>query len=124
MDAVILDTNILIEILKGNPETVHTVEAMPGDLCISAITSMELYYGALNKTETVRIEKFLRHFTVLYPDETLSRRAVELVKRYAKSHTLNIPDSIIAATALSYGYPLMTYNRKDFRFIDGLELVD
>ena len=123
MEAVILDTNILIEILKGETRTVYAVEELSGELFVSSITAMELYYGALNKAETVKIEKFLNHFTILYPDATISRRAMELVKRYAKSHTLNIPDSIIAATALVSGYPLMTYNRKDFRFIDGVELV-
>ncbi len=123
MEAVILDTNILIEILKGEMRTVRAVEAMSGELFVSSITAMELYYGALNKAETTKIEKFLHHFTILYPDATISRRAMELVKRYAKSHALNIPDSIIAATALVSGYPLMTYNRKDFRFIDGMMLA-
>jgi predicted nucleic acid-binding protein len=124
MEKVILDTNILIEILKGNEETIRTVEALSCDLAISSITAMELYYGALDKAETRKIEKFIHHFGVVYPDEVISRRATGLVKHYAKSHTLNIPDSIIAATALTQGHPLLTYNRKDFRFIEGLELVN
>ena len=124
MEAVILDTNILIEILKGETKTIRAVEALSEELYVSSISAMELYYGALDKAETAKIEKFLHHFTILYPDATISRRAMELVRHYAKSHTLNIPDSIIAATALVSGYPLMTYNRKDFRFIDGIRLMD
>ena len=40
-----------------------------------------------------------------------------------KSHTLNIPDSLIASTALEYKCKLFTYNLKDFKYIDGLKLV-
>lgn len=124
MEKVILDTNILIEILKGEKRTIAKVESMERELCISSITAMELYYGALDKAEVRRLEKFVSLFTVIYPDETLSRKAMELVKRYAKSHSLDIPDSIIAATALTRNCELFTYNRKDFRYIEKLKLVE
>jgi predicted nucleic acid-binding protein len=124
VEKVILDTNILIEILKGEKRTIAKVESMERELCISSITAMELYYGALDKAEVRRLEKFVSLFTVIYPDETLSRKAMELVKRYAKSHSLDIPDSIIAATALTRNCELFTYNRKDFRYIEELKLVE
>jgi len=93
-------------------------------IAISSITAMELFYGARNKAEVKKLEKFILLFTLLYPDETLSRKAMELVKQYAKSHSLDIPDSLIAATALTQNCELFTYNRKDFRYIDGLKLVE
>ncbi len=124
MEKIVLDTNILIEILKGDSSTVGKVEALEEELCISSITAMELFYGARNKAEVKKLEQFMLYFTLIYPDETLSRKAMALVKCYAKSHALDIPDSIIAATALTLGSKLFTYNRKDFRYIDGLRLVD
>ena len=124
MEKVILDTNILIEILKGDKQTIAKVESLKRELCISSITAMELFYGARNKAEVKKLEKFILLFTLLYPDETLSRKAMELVKQYAKSHSLDIPDSLIAATALTQNCKLFTYNRKDFRYIDGLKLVE
>jgi predicted nucleic acid-binding protein len=96
---------------------------MERELCISSITAMELYFGARDKAEVKKLERFIALFTVIYPDETLSRKATELIKKYAKSHSLDIPDSIIAATALNQRCKLFTYNRKDFRYIDGVELV-
>ncbi len=123
MEEVVLDTNILIEILKGDSETIGKVEAFEEELCISSITAMELFYGARNKAEVKKLEQFILYFSIIYPDETLSRKAMALVKRYAKSHALDIPDSIIAATALMLDSKLFTYNRKDFRYIDGLSLV-
>ena len=124
MEKVILDTNILIEILKGDKRTIAKVESLKRELCISSITAMELFYGARDRAEVKKLEKFILLFTLLYPDEALSRKAMELVKQYAKSHSLDIPDSLIAATALTQNCELFTYNRKDFRYIDGLKLVE
>jgi predicted nucleic acid-binding protein len=36
---------------------------------------------------------------------------------------MGIYDAIIAATCLVYDLPLWTYNKKDFRFINELELI-
>jgi predicted nucleic acid-binding protein len=124
VEKVILDTNILIEILKGERRTITKVESMKRELCISSITAMELYYGALNKAEVNKLEKFILLFTLIYPDDILSRKAMELIKQYAKSHSLDIPDSLIAATALTQNCELFTCNQKDFRYIDGLKLME
>lgn len=34
--------------------------------------------------------------------------------------SISVPDCLIAATSLATGYPLLTYNKKDFDFIDGI----
>ena len=118
----LLDTNILIEILKGNAETKSEVEALGGPLAASAVSAMELFYGARDKAEVSRLERFLSLFRVVQIDEAISQRGVALVRVYAKSHGLDIPDALIAATVLEKGLSLLTYNRKDFRFIPGLDL--
>jgi len=123
VEKIVLDTNILIEILKGNPETVTKVQSFDNELCISAITVMELFYGAINKAEVKKLENFVLLFTVIHPNENISRKAINLVKQYAKSHTLDIPDSIIASTALTLECELFTYNTKDFKYIDNLILT-
>jgi len=53
----------------------------------------------------------------------ISERASSLIEAY-KSHGLQIADSLIAATALELDCELATINRKDFRFIEDLRLVD
>ncbi len=83
---ILLDTNILIEILKDNQSTIKKVQSFNSPLAIS-------------KQSTI------------------------LIKTYAKSHHLDIPDALIGSTALVLDVPLFTYNIRDFRFIDGLELV-
>ena len=121
---ILLDTNVLIEILKGNESTVNTVESLDETLAISSISAMELFFGAFDKAETRKLERFISLFHLLHIDESISAKAMTLVKTYAKSHNLNIPDSLIAATALTNRCPLMTYNLRDFRFIKGLELFE
>ena len=123
MEKIILDTNILIEILKGDKKTISKVESFSKELSISSISAMELFYGALNNSEVKKLEKFISLFDIIYPDETISYKAMKLVKQYAKSHSLDIPDSIIASTSLHHKCELFTYNQKDFRFIDGINLV-
>lgn len=40
-----------------------------------------------------------------------------------KGKKIKTPDAIIAATALAYGYTLITNNQKDFAHIKGLKIV-
>ena len=120
---ILLDTNILIEILKGNEKTVQKVQSFSEELAISSISIMELYYGAINKTELNKLEKFTSLFQIVQLNEKISKTAVQLVKSYAKSHTLDIPDSLIASTCLINDCQLFTYNVKDFRYIEGLKLL-
>ncbi len=119
---ILLDTNILIEVLRGS-DLADRLEKMDENFAISAVTEMELYFGARDKRELRRIMKFLAGFEIIHLDEPVSRRATELIAEYAKSHRLAIPDALIAATALIHNLPLLTLNKKDFRYIEGIELI-
>ncbi|MCD6259407.1 MAG: type II toxin-antitoxin system VapC family toxin [Helicobacteraceae bacterium] len=123
MEKIVLDTNILIEILKGNQDVVQKLEESNFSYAISSISVMELYYGALNKAELFKLQKFTSLFEILELNKTLSKIATELIFEYSKSHNLDIPDSLIAATAIDYNLKLFTLNVKDFRYIDGLILL-
>jgi len=123
VEVILLDTNILIEILKGNQETIRKVQSLRTELSISSITVMELYYGAMNKAELIKLEKFVSLFYIVELNEEVSKKATKLVKSYAKSHTLDIPDSLIASTALTTQAKLFTYNTKDFKYIEGIKLL-
>lgn len=89
---VILDTNILIEIFKNNKQTIKEVEKYHIHH-ISVISAMELFYGAFNKIELQKLKKFIELFNIIPIDESISNIAKDLVYKYAKSHSLDIPDS-------------------------------
>lgn len=83
---------------------------------------MELYIGALNKNELNFIKDRIEKIELIDIDKGISRKSAELVYKFSKSHNLDIPDSIIAATCLELGIELFTYNKKDFKYIPDLKL--
>ncbi len=120
---ILCDTNILIEFYKNNPQIVQMLRKIGQErLAISVVTQAELYYGAFNKAELLKIKN---HLSLLqcYPIDTyISNTFIQLMESYSLSHKLSIPDALIAATALRHGTRLYTLNIKDFRFIPDLVL--
>lgn len=76
---ILLDTNILIEIFKGNLDVIVPVQKNgPENFALSSVTAMELYYGALNKLELQRIKKYLAAFHCLHISTAISATAGSL----------------------------------------------
>jgi tRNA(fMet)-specific endonuclease VapC len=122
---ILCDTNIVVEIFKGNKEIIELVETVGLDnVAISSITVMELYYGALNKRELNKIKKNLKAIQIVNIDYDISKMAIKLTEQYSKSHGLQIPDAIIAATAIVWGVKIYTLNLKDFKYIEGIKLMN
>jgi tRNA(fMet)-specific endonuclease VapC len=120
---ILCDTNVLIEFYRGTPGVVEALRAISvHDLAISIITAAELYYGARDKSELRQIQKHLAVLRQITVDSETAEVFLSLVETYSLSHKLNIPDALIAATALQGNIPLYTLNVKDFRFIKGLDL--
>ena len=120
---ILCDTNVIIEALKKNPAVIQTIEKIGLDrIAISVVTAMELYYGALNKAELKKIKRHLSSIRIFHIDEEISVTASALIERYIKSHGLQIPDALIAATSLNQAIKLYTGNKKDFVFIEKISL--
>lgn len=84
---------------------------------------MELIQGSRDKIELEKIDKFLKQFKILPITQKISKKSMKLIKKYSISHGLLIPDALIAGTAITKNFPLWTFNRKDFKFIDDLILA-
>lgn len=66
---------------------------------------------------------YLQKFTVIEVDSLLWWDASRVVRALGlQGKTIGAADSIIAATALNYGLPLVTLNTKHFERVPGLEL--
>lgn len=49
--------------------------------------------------------------------------AVQLMLKYISGQKIiSVPDCLIAASSIVTGLPLLTYNKKDFDFIEGIQL--
>jgi len=120
---VIFDTNILIELYRGNLAVKEEVEKIKsGVFYISSITVAEFMIGARDKADFKRIEKQLNKYTPIPINTDITDLFIEIFTGYTLSHRPSIADTLIAATALYYHLPLFTLNKKDFQFIPGLEL--
>ncbi|MCF6319548.1 MAG: type II toxin-antitoxin system VapC family toxin [Proteobacteria bacterium] len=123
MEMILLDTCVLIQFLKGDAKIVKTMAGFKSPMLISTISEMELYYGSFDKAEQKMLEQFCSKFKVIQLTPEISKQSINLIKKYAKSHSLDIPGSLIAASCLVGRLKLYTLNIKDFKFIDGLGLV-
>ena len=123
MPMILCDTNILIEFYKNNDDVTQALREIGlSDLAISAITIGELYFGARDRRELLKMKKHLANLRQISIDEETSILTLSLLETYALSHRLNLPDALIAATSLRHNLSLYTLNIKDFRFIEGLSL--
>ena len=122
--AIVVDTDILIDAGHDIEVALSVLEQYEHNtnLAVSVITKMELVVGCRNKHELRYMEKFLCRFLVLNVNEDISTKADSLLLKYRLSHGLLIPDALIAATAISWNYPLISKNQRDYRFIEGLNL--
>ena len=120
---ILCDTNVIIEALKKNLSVIQTLEKIGLErIAVSVVTVMELYYGALHKAELKKIKRHLSSIRILQIDEAISVSATELIEQYAKSHGLQIPDALVAATSINRGLQLYTGNTRDFIFIEKISL--
>ncbi len=115
---VFLDTCILIDHSKGRISLDFTK-----DYYISSIVKLEFKVGALNKRELKKINRILAQVKVLETNQTILNLADNLIENYTLSHNMAIYDAIIAATCLIYDLPLWTYNKRDFKFINGVKIL-
>ena len=120
---ILCDTNILIEFYRDNADVVSTMQeiGLP-ELAVSVITVGELYFGARDRRELLKIKRHLASLQQIPMDQETSELALSLLETYALSHRLNLPDAVIAATALRHELSLYTLNVRDFRFIEELSL--
>lgn len=120
---ILLDTNIIIDYLKKESKVVAYIDNLQkSNVAITTIVLMELYRGVLNKVEFSKIKKELKGINIIDLNEAISEVALHLGETYALSHRMDIPDTLIAATALVYDLELKTYNLKDFQFIPLLKV--
>jgi predicted nucleic acid-binding protein len=124
-DRIIVDTDILIDAALRIQSTIDLLDQIEREsaLAVSVITQMELFIGCQNKTELRNADRFLQRFQIFSLNEQACDKAVGLLRQYRLSHGLLIPDAMIAATAIVLGYPLISKNQRDFRFISELQLL-
>lgn len=120
---MLFDTNILIYADRGLESAKDLIMSTP-ERAISAVTYMEYVPYCRDKTELRIFEKMLEalQFTIYDLDADISRQARQCVRQFALSHSVEMGDALIAATAIYRDEVLCTSNAKHFKPITGLEV--
>ena len=124
---ICLDTSILIDFYRKKDKSKSLFFKLTESyalFAVSSITEYELYLGNTDD-QNVFWDKFFSQITVL-PFNTKSAKLSAKIYRQLKTKNklIDVPDILIAGTAMSNNLPLATLNRKHFERIDDLELVD
>ena len=142
MDSVLLDTNIMIDLLrtyrKSRPKNqeyaynaVKVIELFQtitsGKIYISCHTIKELLqYPYISEQEENRIQTILPKFALVLPTTKKVARIAGLLSRQSAAYRdHHIEDCYIAATAIANNIPLYTRNPDDFKYVPhpDLEIV-
>ena len=119
---IICDTNIFIEFYKGNSEIIENLQKIGSkNITLSSVTAGELIYGALNKSELKNLKADINQLNVLPLGQKISENFIELMLKYSLSNNLDLPDALIASTAIITGLELYTLNLKHFKYIEGIK---
>jgi len=122
----LLDTNIVIYVLKRRPKEVLDVFNINASrMAISSITLSELLYGA-EKSQNIdknleAIEEFISHLDVLPYDAKASQHYGQIKAALEKKgEIIGENDIHIAAHAISQGLILVTNNLREFKRVSNL----
>lgn len=116
MAQTLLDTDILISVLRGVELVAHQMEdwQREGEMfSISTISVAELWQG-MRSAEERPTQQLLLQMVCLPVNEGIGRLGGIYLHRYRRSHGITLADALIAATAVSYQIPLWTLNRRHY----------
>ncbi|MBZ9728748.1 type II toxin-antitoxin system VapC family toxin [Salegentibacter sp. JZCK2] len=117
MNKLLLDSNIIIGVVKGR-FSVSQLEKP--SLIVSEITRLEIFgYHKLQLQEEKLLDKFFRNIDCLPISKIIINQAI----KFRKQKSMSVGDSIIAATASVYELPIATANIKDFKHLEYIALI-
>ncbi len=123
MEQYLIDTNVVSDYLSVSlPATgidfLDTViDAVPN---LSVISQIELLCWNTDKATTENVKNFIADSVIL----DISPDVITYCVNLRKGKKIKTPDAIIAATALAYGFTLITNNEKDFAGINRLKFIN
>jgi predicted nucleic acid-binding protein len=116
-----IDTDVLIDFLRGHPKAIKFVRSNSTRIILSSIVAAELYAGVKGEKELNQLDAFLRLFRIISVSPNLARTGALYKMKYGKSHGVGLADAIIAATTDAEQAELKTLNIKHYPMFPGLK---
>jgi len=119
MTKILLDTDVVINILKKKEETLAQIDSLSeSEFYISPIVIAEVYTGT-RLNEIAQIEQLFSYFKTVDIDAQTGYVAGKYANRFRKAFNgISLEDYLIAGTAKHYNLTLWTYNKKHYPMKD------
>ena len=124
---ILLDTDICVELLRGNPQVIEKRKEENDSIAVSFMTASELYYGAYKSKKpaenSLRVEEFLLTVNIIQSNVRIAKLFGQLKSRLQlNGFPIEDADIFIAATCLEECEKLITGNVKHYNRIDELKI--
>jgi predicted nucleic acid-binding protein len=117
MTAVLVDSDILIEVSRGRDAEIVSrwidLSESEAPVLYSPVSVAELWAGA-RPSEYDALQHLFSALTCVPIDEAVGRQAGNYVRKFRKSHAVEVADALIAAGAVANRAALWTRNRKHY----------
>jgi len=117
---LLLDTDVLIDYLRGQAKAVAFLRKTRRRLLVSALTVAELHVGVREGAERQVLDDFLGLMEVVAVTPEIARLGGLWRRDYGKSHGTGLIDALIAASAEIGGCTLATLNDKHFPMLEAV----
>ena len=126
---ILLDTNVLVGILRGNKKVYRRFLMHVGDMAVPAMVLGELIFGAEKSKNPAKnrnlITTIMSTLPVMHTNAAIMEKFGEQKAMLSgRGEIVEDADVLIAATALAYDATLVTGNLGHFSRLDGLNLED
>ena len=121
---ILVDTDVLIDFLRGREQAVSFVKLESDRIILSSIIVAELYAGVRggkDDTEQTALERFLALFRIVPVTASIARLGGLYKRDYGKSHGISLADAVVAATATLENAELKTLNVKHYPMFSSIE---
>ena len=120
MRAFLLDTDVLVDFLRGYDKAISFVNANASRVILSSIVVAELFAGVKGEKEYTILENFISLFRVIPVTSEIAKVGGLYKREFGRSHGVGLADAIIAATCQAENAELKTLNIKHYPMMDGL----
>jgi predicted nucleic acid-binding protein len=115
--SILIDSDVLIEVSRGRDASLidkwDSLAQSQAVLVCSPVTVAELWHGARPQEHKI-LEDLFAVIQCVPIDLEIARRAGDYLRSFAKSHSVELGDALIAATASLHGLELWTRNRRHY----------
>ena len=122
--SLLIDSDVLVDHLRKERKALDflTAEIEKGSLLFVSVISRAEILAGMRSGEENAVKSLFELMTPIDIDVTIADKAGEYLRKFSKSHALNIGDAIIAATSHEMTLKLVTKNIKHYPMKD-IEIV-